>query len=119
VGPARQHDFETAAPGLAGRLRWLARAAAVAASPVFEARRLLSSRRVQTARERLLAAVALVRIRMYRASRMLAAPAWPYKRSIEPRVEPDVMPIQRRFSRSRSCNSLSMTPDMAPAGRAS
>lgn len=67
------HDFETAAPNLAGRLRWLARAAAVAASPVFEARRLLTSSRVQTARERLLAAAALVRIRMYRAHRMLSA----------------------------------------------
>jgi glycosyltransferase involved in cell wall biosynthesis len=68
-----RHDFETAAPGLAGRLRWLARAAAVAASPVFEARRLLSSRRVQTARERLLAAGVLIRLRLYRASMMVGA----------------------------------------------
>jgi glycosyltransferase involved in cell wall biosynthesis len=67
------HDFETAAPGLAGRLRWLARAAAVAASPLFEARRLLTSRRVETARERLLAAGVLVRLRLYRAHRMLSA----------------------------------------------
>ena len=67
------HDFENAAPNLAGRLRWLARAAAVAASPVFEARRLLTSRRVDTARERLLAAGVLVRLRLYRASIMVGA----------------------------------------------
>jgi hypothetical protein len=67
------HDLEAVAPGLAGRLRWLARTAAVAASPVFEARRLLTSRRVGTTRERLLAAAALVRIRTYRAHRMLSA----------------------------------------------
>lgn len=66
------HDFENAAPNLAGRLRWLARAAAVAASPLYEVRRLLTSRRVETARERPLAACVLVRIRMYRAHRMLA-----------------------------------------------
>jgi glycosyltransferase involved in cell wall biosynthesis len=67
------HDFESVAPGLAGRLRWLARAAAVAASPLFEAPRLLTSRRVHTARERLLAAGVLVRLRLYRASIMVGA----------------------------------------------
>jgi GT2 family glycosyltransferase len=67
------HDFATAAPGLAGRLRWLARAAAVAASPLLEAPRLLASRRVETSRERLLAAGVLVRIRLYRAGCMLSA----------------------------------------------
>ncbi|MFW6028458.1 MAG: glycosyltransferase family 2 protein, partial [bacterium] len=67
------HDYETSAHGLAGRLRWLARAAAVAGSPLFEARRIVTSRRVGTGRERLSAAVALVRIRMYRASIMVGA----------------------------------------------
>lgn len=67
------HTFAEDARGLAGRLRWLGRTAAVAGSPLFEARRLLTSPRVATKRERLSAAVALVRIRMYRSRRMLAA----------------------------------------------
>jgi glycosyltransferase involved in cell wall biosynthesis len=67
------HDLENAAPGLAGRLRWLARAAAVAASPVFEARRILTSARVKTTRERLLAAGVLIKLRLYRASIMVGA----------------------------------------------
>jgi glycosyltransferase involved in cell wall biosynthesis len=67
------HDFETSAPGLAGSLRWLGLAAAVAASPLFEARRILTSRRVSTPGERVSAAVALIKIRLYRAGRMLFA----------------------------------------------
>jgi GT2 family glycosyltransferase len=67
------HTFAEDARGLIGRLRWLGRTVAVAGSPLFEARRILTSPRVATRRERLSAAVALVRIRMYRASRMLAA----------------------------------------------
>ncbi len=49
------------------------RAAAVAGSPPFEARRILTSGRVDTNRERWLAARALVKIRLYRAGRMLNA----------------------------------------------
>lgn len=66
------HTFAEDARGLAGRLRWLGRTAAVAGSPLFEARRIMTSPRVATARERLSAAAALIRIRLYRASRMLA-----------------------------------------------
>jgi glycosyltransferase involved in cell wall biosynthesis len=66
------HAFAEDAHGLIGRLRWLGLTAAVAGSPLFEVRRILTSPRVATKRERLSAAVALVKIRMHRASRMLA-----------------------------------------------
>jgi len=52
-------------------LRWLARAIAVAGSPVFDMRTLLSSPRVSGPRERLLAFFCLVAIRLYRAHRMV------------------------------------------------
>ena len=67
------HDFHNSASGLRGRLRWLGLAAAMAGSPLFEARRILTSRRVATGRERLAAAVTLVGIRLYRAGRMMSA----------------------------------------------
>jgi glycosyltransferase involved in cell wall biosynthesis len=67
------HDFEPYARGYLGRVRWLGLSAAVAVSPLFELRRIVTSHRVATRRERMSAAVAVVRIRMYRASRMLAA----------------------------------------------
>lgn len=67
------HTFAEDAGGLAGRLRWFALALAVAGSPIFEARRILASRRVTSHHERWLAALVLVRIRLYRAGRMLAA----------------------------------------------
>jgi hypothetical protein len=67
-----RHDFETAAPGLAGRLRWLARAAAVAASPC--SRRAASVLPPRRNRPRAPAGGSvLVRIRLYRAGRMLSA----------------------------------------------
>jgi GT2 family glycosyltransferase len=67
------HTFAEDARGLVGRLRWLAVAVAVAGSPIFEARRIVASRRVASHYERWLAALVLVRIRLYRAGRMLAA----------------------------------------------
>lgn len=67
------HDFEEKAQGLAGRLRWLGLTVAVAVSPLFEARRILASKRVATARERRLAAQAMLRLRLYRSRRMLSA----------------------------------------------
>ena len=67
------HTFAEDAQGFSGRLHWLGRAMAVAGSPLFEALRILTSRRVATRRERWMAASILVRIRLYRAGRMLAA----------------------------------------------
>lgn len=54
------------------RLRWLGRAVAVAASPVADLPRIATSTRLQGWRPRLLAAAVLIRIRMRRASRMVA-----------------------------------------------
>ena len=64
------HDFEEQAKGVLGRLRWLALTVAVLGSPVLEARRLITSRRVSTWQERYLAAFVLTRIRIYRARKM-------------------------------------------------
>jgi glycosyltransferase involved in cell wall biosynthesis len=65
------HDFAERAQKPALRLRWVLRALAVAASPVFEARRIVTSARVSTWRERRLTALVLIRIRLYRAARMV------------------------------------------------
>lgn len=67
------HTFAQDAQGLGGRARWFGRAVAVAGSPLFEARRIVASRRVSRRRERWMAAAILIRIRLYRAGRMLAA----------------------------------------------
>lgn len=62
------HDFEKMqARGGGFRLRWLARTGAVAASPLPEILRIIRSERVSGLRERLLAFLTLVRIRIYRA----------------------------------------------------
>jgi glycosyltransferase involved in cell wall biosynthesis len=61
------HDFAAATD----RLSWGVRAAAVAASPLAEGPRLVRSRRVRGARARLLAAAVMVRLRFYRARRMV------------------------------------------------
>ena len=53
------------------RLRWLLRALAVAASPVLASKEVFSSDRVCGVRERWRALICLVRIRSYRAGRML------------------------------------------------
>ncbi len=65
------HDFEAYRTRPLGRLKWALRALAVACSPLAEIPRLLSSPRVAGARERWLAFLCLVRIRAYRARRML------------------------------------------------
>ncbi len=65
------HDYEERRPGLAGRLRWFARAAALAGSPLFEIFRIARSDRVGSLHERRLALVCLVRIRLYRAWAMI------------------------------------------------
>lgn len=64
------HDYEEVR-GLKGRLRWAARALALAASPVAEIPLVLTSDRISGPRERLLAFVCMTRIRLYRAQRMV------------------------------------------------
>jgi len=66
------HDFEEHGAGIWGRLRWLALAFAMFGSPLLEIPRILCSNRVTTFRERCMAAKTLIRIRGYRAIRMLA-----------------------------------------------
>ena len=65
------HDFEEYVHGPVGYVRWFALILAVAASPVLEVKRILTSPRISTWRERCLAALVLIRIRMYRARKML------------------------------------------------
>jgi GT2 family glycosyltransferase len=67
------HAWAALPPGPAARLRWLLRAAAVAASPLAEIGPLLATRRIAGPRQRLGALGVLVRIRLYRAGRMLRA----------------------------------------------
>lgn len=64
------HDFEEYSKGQMGRLYWLALIVAVAGSPVFELWRIARSTRVTSFRQRLLAAQALVVVRLYRARHM-------------------------------------------------
>jgi len=66
------HDYERFRSRRLAGLRWLARALAVAGSPLFEVRTLLFSPRVSGARERLLAFLCLSRVRLYRGRRMIA-----------------------------------------------
>lgn len=65
------HDFARMAPGVPGRLKWLARTAIVAGSPAAEIVRILRSDRVEGPRARFLAFAGLVRVRLHRARRML------------------------------------------------
>jgi hypothetical protein len=64
------HDFAEA-KGFVGGLRWIAKAAAIAVSPLIEVPRIATSRRVSGFRERALAFACLTRIRLYRTWRML------------------------------------------------
>ena len=61
------HDYARHAKGLSGKASWLARAAAVAISPLPEIWRIARSPRVEGLMARLKAFVVLVRIRLYRA----------------------------------------------------
>jgi GT2 family glycosyltransferase len=73
----RQTDHDHAEWRAAGRstAAWCARALAVALSPLPDLRRILRSERMSGARNRALAAIALVRIRLWRAARMLRVAA--------------------------------------------
>jgi GT2 family glycosyltransferase len=66
------HDYERIRPKPLGALRWLARAAALAGSPLIELPTVATSPRVSGPKERWLAFLCLARIRLYRAGRMLA-----------------------------------------------
>ncbi len=57
--------------GLRGRLRWMIRAGALAASPLAELPRLVRSDKISGTRARSVAFGCLIRIRLYRARRML------------------------------------------------
>ena len=66
------HDYADLSPGLKGKMIWAGLALAVAVSGVMDCRKIVVSNRLSTFRERLLAAVILARIRLYRSSRMLS-----------------------------------------------
>ena len=65
------HDFNEKAGGIGGRLKWFALVFAVAVSGVVDVRKVIASDRISTVRERFLASLMLLRIRLYRAWRML------------------------------------------------
>jgi glycosyltransferase involved in cell wall biosynthesis len=65
------HDYQRIQPGPLAALRWLARAIGVAGSPLFELRTVLFSPRIAGARERSLAFLCLIAIRLYRGGRMI------------------------------------------------
>jgi glycosyltransferase involved in cell wall biosynthesis len=65
------HDYQRIRPKPLGALRWFARAIGVAGSPVFELRTVLLSPRVSGMRERILAFLCLIAIRLYRGGRMI------------------------------------------------
>jgi glycosyltransferase involved in cell wall biosynthesis len=65
------HDYQHIRIRPLGALRWLARAVAVAGSPLFELRTVLFSPRVSGPRKRMLAFLCLVAIRLYRGGRMV------------------------------------------------
>jgi len=64
------HDFADVR-GVKGRLRWLLRSLALAASPIAEIPRVLNSPRIRGSRTRMLASGVLFRIRIHRSRRML------------------------------------------------
>lgn len=65
------HDYTDIHAKSLGRVRWLARAGALAVSPVAEIPRILRADRISGLRERLLAFWVLLKIRLYRAGIML------------------------------------------------
>jgi GT2 family glycosyltransferase len=82
------------------RLRWMLRAGLIAVSPLAEMPRILGSHRLTTTRDRLLAIIGLVRIRLYRARRMLAALLDPRLRTANRHWNRPPAPIRSGTSRS-------------------
>ena len=66
-----RHDLQEYQRRGARKIRWVLRACAVAISPIVDVRRIVGSHRISGFRARVLALVALVRIRSYRAIRMI------------------------------------------------
>lgn len=64
------HDFELL-EGAGGKLRWVFRSLALAISPILEIPRIIASDKVSGVKTRFLAFRCLLRIRLYRARRML------------------------------------------------
>lgn len=65
------HDFARRPRGWVGRTNWILRAVAVLFSPIVEVPRTLPSAQLSTWRERYLVSVAIGKIRVHRAKRML------------------------------------------------
>lgn len=65
------HDFTKSRSRPFGRLKWFVKANAMTVSPLAELHRIAGSDRIDGLRSRLLAFAGLVRIRLYRARRML------------------------------------------------
>lgn len=65
------HDYELFRSRRFGSLRWLARAILIAGSPLFELKTVFLSPRVSGLRERILAMLCLIAIRVYRGGRMI------------------------------------------------
>ena len=65
------HDFAVVPPGAKGRLRWIARALLIAASPLAEIPRLATTDLLAGLRSRLFAFAGVARVRLYRARQML------------------------------------------------
>jgi cellulose synthase/poly-beta-1,6-N-acetylglucosamine synthase-like glycosyltransferase len=76
------HQYGEAKLGRRDRLRWLATSLAVAASPVFESVRVLSSSKISGVRSRILAISCLMRVRLYRARLMLNLARKPPARAV-------------------------------------
>lgn len=70
------HDYQAFLARRLGRLKWTVRAVAVAGSPLVEVRTVLMSPRVSGARERMMAFLCLIRLRLYRARRMITVVLW-------------------------------------------
>ena len=66
------HDHAAKIPGFMGNLKWLAKAFAVAGSPLFSCTNILKSQEVRSWRDRWLAGCGLVLVRLYRARKMLS-----------------------------------------------
>ena len=65
------HDYTEFASGAMGKVKWAFKIAAMALSPGLEIIRIVRSERISGIRERYLAFTVLVRIRLFRAVRML------------------------------------------------
>jgi len=65
------HDYKETGTGLGARLKWIGLSIAVAASSIIDIRKVIASKRIASWRERVLASAMLIKIRLYRAWKML------------------------------------------------